>query len=464
MTISRRRFLKAAGAFSLGLTGLRCRAEEEAPLPSGEELPEAFGPLVPDPSGILDLPRGFRYQVLSRTGELMSDGLYVPGRPDGMAAFERPGGRVVLVRNHELNLDDGPDTGPFGPENHLRDRVSPSMVYDVGTDDRLPLGGTTTLVYDPRRRDLVEQRLSLVGTLRNCAGGPTPWNTWLSCEESVAGAGARPFVTRDHGYLFEVPADPSRGAFARPLRAMGRFYREAVAVDPDTSIVYQTEDLGDGLIYRFIPSAAERLADGGRLQALAVRGRPGLRTQNWDGREVAVRRPLEVSWVDLEDVESEEGTLRSQGFEKGAAQFARAEGMWWGDGVCFFACTNGGEARKGQIWKYTPGEAEGTPEEASEPGLLELFVEPNDGTLVENADNLTVAPWGDLVVCEDGTGEDYLVGITPDGGIYKLGRNRRSNGELAGATFSPDGSTLFLNLQLEGLTVAITGPWDRRES
>lgn len=464
MTLSRRRFLKAAGAFSLGLAGLRCRAEEEAALPSGEEIPDVYGPLVRDPSGILDLPRGFRYRILSRTGELMDDGLYVPGRPDGMAAFQGSGGQVVLVRNHELNVDDDPELGPFGPGNHLRDRVSPSMTYDVGAGDRLPLGGTTTLVFDPQRQSLVDQRLSLVGTLRNCAGGPTPWNSWLSCEESVARAGARSWVTRDHGYLFEVPADPRRRALARPLRAMGRFYREAVAVDPGTSIVYQSEDLGEGLIYRFLPATPERLADGGRLQALAVRNRARLRTQNWEGREVPVGAPLETVWLDLEDVESPGDTLRVQGFEKGAAQFARPEGMWWGDGVVFFACTSGGAARKGQIWMYTPSPAEGTDEEHTEPGVLELFVEPNDGSLVENADNLTVAPWGDLVVCEDGSGEDYLVGITPEGRIYKLGRNRRSRGELAGATFSPDGSTLFLNLQIDGLTVAITGPWDRRQA
>lgn len=462
MSPSRRRFLKAAGALSLGLAGLRCREEQAAPAPSGPELAEPFGPLVPDPSELLDLPGGFRYTVLSRTGELMSDSFYVPGRPDGMAAFPGPGGTTVLVRNHELNRRDGPDLGPLGPDNHLRSRVAPAMVYDVGSGDRLPLGGTTTLVYDTRRRELASQRLSLVGTLRNCAGGPTPWNTWLTCEEDVTRAGEAPWVTRDHGYLFEVPATPRGRARARPLREMGRFYREAVAVDPDTGIVYQTEDLGDGVLYRFIPRRRERLAEGGRLQALTVLDRPSLRTQNWDGRRVSPGTALAVGWVDLEEVESPEDVLRIQAFEKGAAQFARAEGMWYGDGVVYFACTNGGEARKGQIWKYTPSPSEGAPGEEEEPGRLELFIEPSDGTLVENADNLVVAPWGDLFLCEDGSGVDYVVGVTPVGEIYKFARNRRSNGELAGACFSPDGTTLFLNMQAEGLTLAITGPWDRR--
>jgi secreted PhoX family phosphatase len=87
------------------------------------------------------------------------------------------------------------------------------------------------------------------------------------------------------------------------------------------------------------------------------------------------------------------------------------------------------------------------------------FIEPNDGNLVENADNLTVAPWGDLIVCEDGPGDNGLVGVTPQGELYKLARNVLNHSELAGAVFSPDGTTLFVNIQRPGLTLAITGPW-----
>ena len=135
--------------------------------------------------------------------------------------------------------------------------------------------------------------------------------------------------------------------------------------------------------------------------------------------------------------------------------------MWYGRGAVYFVCTSGGRAKKGQIWRYLPSPHEGTPEEARDPGTLELFVEPNDGGLIDNADNLTVAPWGDLILCEDGGGEQFVVGVTPRGGIYKFGRNAQSDSEFAGATFSPDGSTLFVNIQSPGLTLAITGPWKR---
>jgi secreted PhoX family phosphatase len=166
-----------------------------------------------------------------------------------------------------------------------------------------------------------------------------------------------------------------------------------------------------------------------------------------------------VTWIDLDDVESPEDDLRFRGFASGAARFARGEGMWYGRGAIYFACTNGGSEKKGQIWKYTPSPDEGKPEESREPGRLELFVEPNDGTLVENADNLTMAPWGDLIVCEDGSEQQFLVGVTPEGEIYKFARNAMNTSELAGATYSPDGSTLFVNIQSPGITLAITGPW-----
>jgi len=151
--------------------------------------------------------------------------------------------------------------------------------------------------------------------------------------------------------------------------------------------------------------------------------------------------------------------LRHRGFAQGAARFARGEGMWYGREAIYFACTNGGRKEIGQIWRYFPSPSEGKPEEEKNPGKLELFVEPNDGNLVENADNLTVAPWGDLIVCEDRDGPPSLVGITPQGGFYKLGKNAVSDSELAGVTFSPDGTTLFVNIQHDGLTLAITGPW-----
>jgi len=423
--------------------------------------PESFGPLLGDPDGIIALPEGFSYSVVSRRGERMSDGFFVPARHDGMATFPGPNGMTLLVRNHELTPRADPAESAFGADLSLLDRLDRSRFYDPGTGGAPPFGGTTTLLFDTETQTLVSHHLSLAGTLVNCAGGPTPWGSWISCEEITERAGGE--LARDHGYNFEVragldglPVEPV------PLTDMGRFIHEAIAVHLPTGIVYETEDVSDGLLYRFLPNARGDLARGGRLQALAIRGEPGFDTRNFEGRGVEPGVSMQVEWIDLDDVESPDNDLRYRGHMAGAARFARGEGIWYGDGEVFVACTNGGEARKGQIWRYRPSSDEGTALESDRPATLELFIEPNDGTLIENADNLTVAPWGDLVACEDGTGVDHLVGVTPSGDIYKLARNLNGNGEFAGACFSPDGSTLFVNMQVDGWTLAITGPWGGR--
>lgn len=461
--VSRRRFLKGAAAVAAGFGGLQQVAclslREQQAAAALPEIKNGYGPLVPDPEGLLDLPRGFSYRVLSRTGDAMDDGLLVPGGPDGMATFVGPKGRTLLVRNHELTPGN-PAVGPFGEGNALLDQYPAAQIYDLGGGKTPCLGGTSTVVYDTRTGKVERQYLSLAGTVRNCAGGPTPWDSWITCEESTLRASGD--LEQDHGYNFEVPASHQvRRAAATPLKAMGRFNHEAVAVDPRTGIVYQTEDTGDSLIYRYLPHQKGDLAAGGRLQALVVRSAPGLDTRNWEEVLVPPGQALEVGWIDIENVESPDNDLRHQGHAKGAAVFARGEGMWYGRDSVYFACTNGGAARKGQIWRYWPSPAEGTAAEAERPGRLELFIEPNDGTLVDNADNLTVAPWGDLVVCEDGPEAQFLVGVTPQGSLYKLGHNAFNHSEFAGATFSPDGKVLFVNIQWPGITLGITGPWRR---
>ena len=170
---------------------------------------------------------------------------------------------------------------------------------------------------------------------------------------------------------------------------------------------------------------------------------------------------MDVEWIDLDNIDNPNDDLRFRGFEDGAARFARGEGMWYGNDAIYFACTNGGPEKLGQIWKYVPSPVEANAKESNNPGSLELFVESMDSTIIENADNLTVAPWGDLIVCEDTEEKQDLKGVTPKGKVYNLGRNAKSNSELAGATFSPDGSTLFMNIQHSGLTLAITGPWSK---
>jgi secreted PhoX family phosphatase len=388
----------------------------------------------------------------------MDDGLLVPHRPDGMATFPGPDGTTILIRNHEVNPAKGGDESAFGSDFSLAEKLSSDRFYDYGNDRNPGQGGTTTVVYDTRNQQVIRQYLSLAGTLRNCAGGPTPWNTWLTCEEIVT----RPddVYAKSHGYVFEVPASAEiRLADPVPIKAMGRFNHEAVAVDPASGIVYLTEDDSEGLLYRFIPNMPGDMHSGGKLQALAASEQKSLDTRNWGEAYVEAGQPLAVSWIDLEDIDEDD--LRHRGFEQGAARFARGEGMWYGNGAVYFVCTNGGPKKLGQVWKYTPGKAEGTVAEHEQPGSLELFVESMDGTMIENADNITVAPWGDLFLCEDGDDEQFLVGITPQGAIYKFGRNAMNTSELAGATFSPDGSTLFVNIQTSGMTHAITGPWNK---
>ena len=452
---SRRLFIKNATAISLGFTGLHTL------LGCANNFTPRISPnLVADPNNILALPEGFSYQIISRAGQAMSDGFVLPARPDGMATFSGDDGLTILIRNHEI--DTTPNTGPFGNNNEQLPMIDASLLYDAGNMEAPALGGTTTLVYDTQKQVVVREFLSLVGTRRNCAGGPTPWNSWITCEETTVRAGGN--VEQDHGYNFEVPATMNPTiAPPTPLKAMGRFNHEAVAVDPTSGIVYQTEDRHDGLIYRYIPDVPGTLAAGGTLQALTIIDQPSLDTRNWedDVPGVTTGQQLAVRWIDLEEIDAPEDDLRMRGFDRGAARFARGEGMWYGEGTIFFACTNGGSEKKGQIWKYTPGPAEATDAESQNPGTLELFIEPNDGAIVENADNLTVAPWGDLIVCEDGDGTQNLLRVTPQGQVIRFGTNMVSTSEFAGSTFSPDGSTLFVNIQVDGLTLAITGPWEQ---
>jgi hypothetical protein len=428
-----------AGAAALPLAG--CRLFERGL----RRLPEP----QPDPSGILDLPPGYSYVVLSRTGDAMHDGGRVPPAHDGMAAFAAPGGLIVLVRNHEL---DRPHAAPLGWDPSAFDAAS---LYDAGAP-----GGTTTLVYDPRERRLARHFRSLAGTLRNCAGGPTPWGSWISCEESVDGEAEG--AARPHGYCFEVPArtEPAL-APALPLRGLGRFNHEAVAIDPRSGCVYLTEDRPDGLLYRFVPERPRELARGGRLQALRVRGAPGTDTRNQGTGGARIERgaALDVEWVDLDDIEPLEDDLRLRGVtEHGAALFARGEGIDWRRGDVYVSCTSGGPAALGQLWRYRLSPEEGRSGERTRPGRLELIWEAQDPDAMRNPDNLTAARRGELYVCEDGgLGPDRLVRADAHGATQVFARNALSDAELAGATFSPDGQVLFVNIQNPGLTLAIHG-------
>jgi len=428
------------------------------------------GGLVADPKRILDLAEGLKYTVISEMGNRMSDGLRVPGSHDGMAAFPGPKGRILIVRNHELSYKQLPDSA-FGknyPDFPFRHR---GKFYDLGRKITPGIGGTTTTLYNPTTREVEKQFLSLIGTELNCAGGPTPWGSWLSCEECFESPGEQRlhdirFVReKNHGYVFEVPSTATGLVDPVPLKDMGRFEHEACAVHFPTSIVYMTEDRHHSLFYRFIPNVPGKLAKGGRLQALAVAGHLSLATHNWgDAPGLPLRQAVETRWIDLIDVDPVKNDLRLRGAARGAAMFARGEGLCAAGDRFAFTCTIGGPARLGQVFTYRPSPYEGTPREKEAPGQLELLAEAKRDSLLHNCDNLIQAPWGDLVVCEDTGGYCGLVGMRPDGSQYSIAFNPYSDSELAGVCFSPDGKTLFVNIQYPGMTVAITGDFGRLAS
>lgn len=446
-----RRHLIATSAAALAFSGLANRVAAQATEEYRNEV-RGYGPLVEDPRRLLDLPEGFSYRVLSQAGETMDDGLLVPGKFDGMGCFAGDDGQVILVRNHEIKLRHI-HLGPTGASNHLLDRLDITKAYDT-YEDGWPLGGgTTTLVYDPAEQRVVRQFLSLTGTSTNCAGGITPWGSWLSCEEASTRAGEG--VHHDHGWVFEVPSRATSLVEPVPLTAMGRFEHEAACVDPRTGYVYMTEDRDDSLIYRFVPNTPGRLADGGRLSALAIAGRPGADLRNWNDVFWRERQQRLLRWVPLDNVDSPNDDLRARGHAAGAALVARGEGITWGDGDLYVTCTSGGARRFGQIIRVIPGVGD-------DPCHAELFFESDDDAVYDYGDNLTVAPWGHLLVCEDRYSEEqnHLRGITPDGEAYTIARVAHAdNGELAGVCVSPDGSTVFVNIQDPGYTLAITGPW-----
>ncbi len=433
MLASRRRFLHATGTAFAALAANGCTRAGLATTPGAP----GYGPLLTDPDGLIDLPEGFSYRILSRLGDAMTDGGTVPDQADGMGCFDLGGGKWALVRNHEL-MPDQDNGGAVG------------KAYDTRARSLVPLpGGTTTLVLDAETLAVEKQFRSLSGTIRNCAGGITPWGSWLSCEENLSKPDGK--INKEHGYVFEVPATATGPVDPVPLKAMGRMNHEGACVDPATGVVYETEDREDGLLYRFIPNVNGRLAEGGRLQALAIDGLPDSR--NWDGVAFAPQAWQAVRWVDLDNPEAPDDDLRKRGAAAGATLFARGEGIWMGEGEFYFACTSGGAAKLGQIFRLRP--------QASGADRLQLFYESTSIEQYNFGDNLTVAPNGHLVVCEDQYTSDvhnHLRGITPDGVAYPLALSRADT-EWAGACFSPDGKWLFVNMYRPTRTVAITGPW-----
>ncbi|WP_025273808.1 alkaline phosphatase PhoX [Haloglycomyces albus] len=467
---SRRRLLQGTAAAGMGvfavtaMEGFTVRAADAAQgrPPREAEDNGGYGPLRPvtrtDPETgfqqTLELPEGFDFTLLSLSGTALGDNHMTPLGPDAMACFEgvEPG-TVRLVRNHEERTDQ-PEAVPSGD---LEYRYDPK-----GS------GGTSTLVVqtDGSAPTVTDSWMSLSGTIVNCAGGPTPWGSWLSCEETTSGYGDG--WDRKHGYVFEVPAHSDHQVDPIALTDMGRFVHEAVAIDPESGYVYETEDRGAAGFYRFLPHTPGQLAEGGRLQMLKVVDEWQYDTRT--GQHAA--RPLAVEWVDIDDpdpAEAEENSsaVYEQGHAQGAATFGRLEGCWWGGGAAYIASTNGGDEGQGQIWEYRPGKGNGR----MSGGTLRLVFESPDSDVLSFPDNVTVTPSGALILCEDTSrSRPALRGLTHDGRVFPFCLDP-SNDEWCGATFSPNGEILFANLQgstsgdpaqpsTRGRTVAIWGPWE----
>jgi uncharacterized protein len=445
MPISRRSLLRTGGFVTLGsmasVVTSRSRAAAGA---RNQKRFSGYGSLRDDSRGLVNLPAGFRYRVFSRAGDRLTSGGRVPDSHDGMGAFPAGLEGTWLVRNHELDTEAVEEDG-LRPVRHL-----PGATYD-----RDGVGGTTSLLVG-HDRSLLSHDVSLAGTLGNCAGGPTPWLTWLTCEEDDSVLGRR------HGYVFEV--DPSRGGNPVPIRAMGRFEHEALAFD-SRGRAYLTEDAGDphGCFYRFQPDrplgGLGSLHAGGALGAMAVAG--------VDDDLSIVQQPgsaFPVAWVPVPNPDpGEDGELvREQVLDAGATPIQKAEGAWAGlDGSIWFVSSYGGgpdadekedrsaAAHSGQIWRYRP--------DTDQIELVALFPE---GGRFDGPDNITAGPHGFALACTDGDDDQRLVGIDDEGGTFPFALNVRDGSEFAGVTFSPDGQTLFVNMQgSPALTLAIFGPW-----
>lgn len=458
--VARRDFLLRTGGagLALGLAGNTGALFSSNPTAGAAGPRTGYGPLRRDPDGLLDLPPGFRYTVLSREGEPMrSGGGLVASRCDGMGAFAEPGTvGTRLVRNHECSPT----------AEHAVPHVD-AQTYDPGAS-----GGTSTLVLD-RHLAVTEEFPSLGGTAINCSGGISPWGTWLTCEETEDRAGDGPY-TRDHGWIFEVdPFTPANNRDPFPLTDMGRFMHEAVAVDPATGVVYETEDAYSGAplgsFYRFLPNDTTQrygaLRAGGTLQALSAPEVEDLSLVTEAGTTFTG-----IEWLTVPDPYATTTPTRAQDYPRPITRGQKIEGCWWApeEGAVYFVSSfarpEDGSlgAHDGQVWRYHPVDNTLT--------LTLIFTgSASDDDVFEAPDNMCVSPYGGLMICEDSGGENYLIGTTEDGEPFTFARNRQelkegTTGELAGVCFSPDGRVMFFNVYNPGTTFAITGPWNRRRS
>ena len=497
MTVTRRQLL-TGGAAGVGLA-------VAGSLPAGAEAPgsgQAFGghggpprpatgrpfpPLRDDPDEILALPAGFSYRVVTRTGLTdLSGGLgKTPGDHDGTAVFPAGHNRWRLIQNHELEAWDN----EFGVP-HV-----PGTVYDPGAENG---GGCTVIETDRTGRNRGE-RVGISGTLTNCAGGPTPWGTWLTCEETDTRAGTAwsdnghsGTYQKDHGYVFEVFPDPSARAVPVPIKAFGRFAHEAVAVSPDRTRVYLSEDASgpNGLFYRWTAPRGVKLGPGiatrlgpteGTLEAMKILLDDGSVLPDVAYITSAqLGRPFRVRWEKVGERNATTTSVRKQ-FSDGQVTrgkkfegvFGTAAGIYIVNSFAFAASDLPADAVKhdGLVWFYDYSEQTirlvtyFPHQDSAATGATPRFTD----MTFDGPDNVTVTPWGTLVLAEDGAGASHVLSSVPGGPTYAIARNQLNIGtaaepeysEFTGPTFSPDGRILFVNIQTPGLTLAISGPWEK---
>ncbi len=413
-----------------------------------------YGPLVDDPAGLLSLPKGFEYKVVARSGvTLLETGEPTPSDPDGTASFVRRGGDgSVLIVNHEVSGSE-----PY------KVPLLPGYVYDDQAG-----GGTTNIEVD-HQGNRVREYVSLAGTSTNCAGGRTPWDTWLTCEETEEVRG------KPHGYVFEVdPYDRRANRDPKPIKAFGRYAHEACVVDPPEGRVYLTEDAGtpNGLLYRWTPprqalplrhGSLRNLADdAGRLEAMTAYTRRGEHVPDLS----PASRPgttYRVKWVEVPDRDATTLSTRKQLANDQITRSRKYEGMWWGDGgayfVCSFARTTDGSAAQhdGQIWFLDPRD------DTIELKLHFAYTPDDQDNDPDGPDNITVSAYGGVIIAEDGDGVQHLVGSTDHGEAFFFARNDDAeNSEFTGPNFSPDRRILFANVQVPGYVYAIRGPFRKQ--
>ena len=450
---------------------------------SGHPDHRPFPPLVDDPQGLLALPPGFSYAVVTYAGRTqMNDGQGpTPSNHDGTAVFGAGSSRLRLIQNHELRA--GSELGVP----HIE-----GTVYDPGA---LMGGGCTVIETDRSGRNLGEW-VGISGTAVNCAGGPTPWGTWLTCEETElkagtawSGNGQAGTYTLDHGYVFEVFGDGTN--LPKPIKAFGRYAHEACAVDPTRTQVYLSEDASNpnGLFYRWTAPAGTKLKAGiadqlgptdGTLEAMAILMDDGSVLPDVAYLTSAqLGRPFPVRWVEVPERDGQSTSVRKQFTDevtrgkKFEGVFGTDKGVYVVNSYAFNTADLPADAVKhdGMVWFYSYRDQTIT--------LVTYFPHQNttdsgaapryDGVVFDGPDNVTVTPWGTLVLAEDGVGASHVLSSVPGGPTYAIARNQLNIGteeepeysEFTGPTFSADGKVLFVNIQTPGITLAITGPWEK---